>query len=121
MGKRPPIYPDRIIIDPATARGRPTIRDTRIPVDRVLERLASNPDPRELLAEYPQLSMDDVKAALAYARAILADSRNYQAAREQRFRRMLAVAQRNPDADGDALLEELEREDAERRTQNRPQ
>jgi hypothetical protein len=37
------------------------------------------------------------------------------AARARRFQKMLAVAQRNPDVDGDALLEELEREDAERR------
>jgi hypothetical protein len=36
-------------------------------------------------------------------------------ARARRFQKMLAVAQRNPDVDGDALLEELEREDAERR------
>jgi hypothetical protein len=35
------------------------------------------------------------------------------AARERRFQRMLAVAKRNPEVDGDALLEELEREDAE--------
>ena len=37
------------------------------------------------------------------------------AARARRFQKMLAVAQRNPDVDGDALLEELEREDAAQR------
>ena len=41
------------------------------------------------------------------------------AARERRFKRMFAIAERNPGLDGDALLEELEREDAERRAQSR--
>jgi hypothetical protein len=44
-----------------------------------------------------------------------ATSSRRDTARDRRFRKMLAVAQGNPDVDGDALLEELEREDAERR------
>jgi antitoxin (DNA-binding transcriptional repressor) of toxin-antitoxin stability system len=40
------------------------------------------------------------------------------AARERRFRRALAIAERNPDGDGDAFLEELERDDAERRARS---
>ena len=47
--------------------------------------------------------------------AVLAPAKTGDAARERRFRRMLAVAQRNPEVDGDALLDELERDDAERR------
>lgn len=120
MAKRPPTYPDRIVTGPGTPDVLPTISGSGISVEHVLEKLSIDPDPKRLLVEYPQLSLDDVKAALAYARAILADSRNREAARERRFARMLAVAQRNPDVDGDALLEELEREDAERRAQNHP-
>ena len=47
--------------------------------------------------------------------AVLAPVKTGDVARERRFRRMLAVAQRNPEVDGDALLDELERDDAERR------
>ena len=39
--------------------------------------------------------------------------------RDALFRRVLRIAERNPDLDGDALLEELEREDAERRMRAR--
>lgn len=47
--------------------------------------------------------------------AVLTPARTRDAARERRFRRVLAIAERNPDIDGDALLEELERDDEERR------
>ena len=48
--------------------------------------------------------------------AVLAPVRSRgDAVRARRFRKLLAIAQRNPDGDGDVLLEELEREDAARR------
>jgi antitoxin (DNA-binding transcriptional repressor) of toxin-antitoxin stability system len=50
--------------------------------------------------------------------AVLAPARASDAARARRFRRVLAIAERNPDGDGDAFLEELERDDAERRTRS---
>ncbi len=58
---------DRIVKDPEILLGKPTVRGTRIPVDLVLEHLASNPDIQELFAAYPRLTVDDVKACLAYA------------------------------------------------------
>jgi uncharacterized protein (DUF433 family) len=110
---------DRIVTDESSVAGTPTIRGTRISVESMLEQLAENPDTGALLAEHPQLSMDDVRAALAYASAIMRDAAKYNAARERRFRRMLSIAQRHPDGDGDALLEELEREDAVRLARSR--
>lgn len=61
---------DRIIQDPAILVGKPVIEGTRIPVEVVLEYLAHNPDFSELFADYPRLTMDDVKASLAYASSL---------------------------------------------------
>jgi len=60
---------DRITIDPDVMVGKPVIRGTRVPVELVLGFLAANPDLGELFAAYPHLTLDDVKACLAYARA----------------------------------------------------
>jgi uncharacterized protein (DUF433 family) len=58
---------ERIIKDPEILLGKPTVRGTRIPVDLVLEHLAYKPDLADLLAAYPRLTVDDVRACLAYA------------------------------------------------------
>lgn len=60
---------DRITRDPAIMVGKPVVKGTRIPVELVLGHLAQNPDFDELFAAYPHLTIDDVKACLAYAQA----------------------------------------------------
>ena len=60
-------YRDRITHDPAVMVGKPVVRGTRIPVELVLEHLSDNPDTADLFAAYPELTLDDVKACLAYA------------------------------------------------------
>jgi uncharacterized protein (DUF433 family) len=57
---------DRIVIDPRICGGRPCIKGTRIWVSLVLDFLADSLPEAELLAEYPQLTHDDVLAAIAY-------------------------------------------------------
>ena len=59
---------DRIIRDPAIQGGKPIVKGTRIPVELVLGHLAGNLDLDDLFAAYPRLTVDDVKAVLAYAR-----------------------------------------------------
>ncbi len=55
--------------------GKPCIRDTRIPVDLILRKLAAG-EPRErLLADYARLESADLDAALAYAAAVIAGER----------------------------------------------
>lgn len=61
----------RIVRDPAVLVGKPVIKGTRIPVELVLAKLAENPDLQELLADYPRLTVDDVKACFAYARLLV--------------------------------------------------
>jgi uncharacterized protein (DUF433 family) len=58
---------DRIATDPAVMVGKPVVRGTRIPVELVLGFLSANPDLSELLQAYPHLTVDDVKACLAYS------------------------------------------------------
>ncbi|MFN8589880.1 MAG: DUF433 domain-containing protein [Thermomicrobiales bacterium] len=62
-------HTERIIQDPAILGGRPAVKGTLIPVVVVLDDLAHNPRFDELLADYPRLTMDDVKACFAYAEA----------------------------------------------------
>jgi uncharacterized protein (DUF433 family) len=69
MAKEQPTYHDRIIQDPKIMVGKPVIKGTRIPVDLVLGYLAEKPaDLEELFADYPDLTEEDVKAVLEYAR-----------------------------------------------------
>jgi uncharacterized protein (DUF433 family) len=62
-------YLDRISQDPAVMVGKPVVRGTRIPVERVVEHLAYTPDFEDLFAAYPELSIEDIQACLAYAAA----------------------------------------------------
>ncbi|HEV2107779.1 MAG TPA: DUF433 domain-containing protein [Thermomicrobiales bacterium] len=57
----------RIIRDSHIMVGKPIVRGTRIPVERVVAHLARNPDLGELFAAYPELTIEDVKAVLHYA------------------------------------------------------
>lgn len=60
--------PSRIEINPNVMLGKPVIRDTRITVEVILEKLAADISIEEILEDYPQLSREDVLAALEYAR-----------------------------------------------------
>jgi uncharacterized protein (DUF433 family) len=56
----------RISIDPNVCFGKPCIRGTRIWVSLLLDFLASGMTTEEILAEYPQLTVEDIHAAIAY-------------------------------------------------------
>jgi uncharacterized protein (DUF433 family) len=56
-----------ITIDPAVMDGKPVIKGTRIPVDLILEKLSANRSVDELLSDYPELNIDQVKDCLRYA------------------------------------------------------
>jgi uncharacterized protein (DUF433 family) len=55
-----------ISIDPATCHGKPCIRGTRVLVTVILDSLAAGMTERDILAEYPSLPQDGVRAAAAY-------------------------------------------------------
>lgn len=58
---------DHIWIDPERMRGQPCMRGTRIPVHVILDNLAAGVDEADILAEYPTLTPDHIRAALAFA------------------------------------------------------
>lgn len=60
---------DRITIEPGKMGGRPCIRGMRIRVRDVLDMLADGATAEEILADYPDLEADDIRAAIAYAAA----------------------------------------------------
>lgn len=57
----------RIATDHRIMGGVPCIRGTRIPVATVVGMVADGMTPNEIVAEYPQLPVDDVREALRYA------------------------------------------------------
>lgn len=65
-----PTLLDRISIDPKVCFGKPCIKGTRIWVSLILDFLASGETETQILAAYPQLQPDDIRAALAYAAEI---------------------------------------------------
>ncbi len=60
-------YHERVVLDPEVRFGKPVVRGTRITVGDVLGYLAVGMTEEELLADFPQLTRDDVRACLAYA------------------------------------------------------
>jgi uncharacterized protein (DUF433 family) len=58
---------ERISVDPRVCFGKPCIRGTRIWVSLIVDNIAEGISEAELLAAYPQLKPEDLRAALAYA------------------------------------------------------
>lgn len=58
---------DRITVDPNVRFGKPCVRGTRMTVGDVLGYLAGGMSEGELLVDFPQLTLDDIRACLAYA------------------------------------------------------
>lgn len=57
----------RIIRNPKILAGKPVIADTRIPVSLILNLLAHGQTIEEIVDDYPDLTAEDIKAAVAYA------------------------------------------------------
>ncbi len=57
---------ERISIDPQVCFGKPCIRGTRIWVSLLLDQMAAGETPEDILRNYPQLTREDLLAAIAY-------------------------------------------------------
>jgi uncharacterized protein (DUF433 family) len=64
--------PDRIVIDPDIAHGKPVIRGTRIPATLVVGSLAGGMSFEEVQQEY-DLTAEDIRAALKFVTEIAAE------------------------------------------------
>lgn len=63
---------DRVEINPKIMLGKPVIRGTRITVELIVRKLSEGAKEADLLDAYPHLTVDDIRAALAYAADSLA-------------------------------------------------
>ncbi len=61
----------RITIDPEICHGKPCVRGLRYPVETVLEYLAGGDSAEDLLAEFPDLVRDDIRACHEFAKQML--------------------------------------------------
>jgi uncharacterized protein (DUF433 family) len=64
---------DRITWNPKQMNGQPCIRGMRLTVRRVVAAVAAYADRQDLFRNYPDLEEDDIRQALEYAAANLAD------------------------------------------------
>ena len=60
-------YREIITIEPDKMGGKPCIRGLRITVYDVLDYLASGMTEAEILADFPDLTSEDIRASLAFA------------------------------------------------------
>jgi uncharacterized protein (DUF433 family) len=73
----------RIESNPKVMVGKPVIRGTRITVEHIMNELAAGMSAAEIVAQYgPRLTEEDVRAACAYASALLSGERIFPVAAE---------------------------------------
>jgi uncharacterized protein (DUF433 family) len=65
---------ERISIDPDIHHGKPCIKGTRVPVSVIIGTVADGESPERILKSWPQLTLEDVTAALWFASALAAEA-----------------------------------------------
>ena len=62
----------RITANPEIFGGKPIVRGMRISVELILSLLAQGETPEAILSDYPDLELEDIRACIAYAHAVIA-------------------------------------------------
>jgi uncharacterized protein (DUF433 family) len=62
-----PVQHNRIAMNPKIMFGKPVITGTRIPVELILRKLGAGLSPEAITAQHPDLTMEDIRAAVAFA------------------------------------------------------
>lgn len=70
-------FTKRIEINPKKLGGKPVIQGTRISVEQILNVLAAGVPIEEMLKDYPQLTQEDIFAAVKYASKLMEDFHVY--------------------------------------------
>jgi len=68
---------ERITVDPTVLVGKPIIRGTRLAVEFILDLLSSGWTDAQILANYPGVTVEDIRACLSYAKEVLQEGRVY--------------------------------------------
>lgn len=69
-------YHNRIEIDPDIMLGKPVIKGTRIPVELIVRKIGEGASIEDLLDAYPNITKEDILAAVLYAADTLANEVN---------------------------------------------
>lgn len=70
-------WQDRIAFDSAVLSGKPVIKGTRIAVEFVIDLLSQGWSNADIATNYPNVTEDDIRACLAYAKDTLSAERVY--------------------------------------------
>lgn len=60
-----------MVLDTDVMAGKPVIRGTRIPVDKIIRLLGEGMSVEDILEDYPHLSKEDIRAALLYSSKVI--------------------------------------------------
>lgn len=66
-----------ITVDPKVMVGKPVIKGTRMPVELVLAKLAVEPNLAEFFLDYPEITIDQVRACLHFATKLVQNKERY--------------------------------------------
>ena len=64
-------FRERIVVDPKVLVGKPVIKGTRIPVSLILNLIGHGSSFVEIIEDYPNLTIEDIRASILYAEARL--------------------------------------------------
>ncbi len=64
---------ERIEVNPEIMGGKPVIRGTRVPVEIILRKLGAGMTTEAIISDHKRLTLDDIRAAQAFAADYLAD------------------------------------------------
>jgi uncharacterized protein (DUF433 family) len=64
---------ERIESNPDIMGGKPVIRGTRVPVEIILRKLGAGMTAEAIVVDHPRLTLDDIRAAQAFAADYMAD------------------------------------------------
>jgi uncharacterized protein (DUF433 family) len=64
---------ERVVVNPRVCGGQPVIRGLRIPVGLIVRHIAEGQTPAQVVSEYPELEVEDVKEALLFAAWVTRD------------------------------------------------
>lgn len=60
-------YRERITVEPGKRGGKPCVRGLRITVYDVLDQLSAGMSPEQIIEDFPELELDDIRACLGFA------------------------------------------------------
>ena len=74
------VYFDRVVVDPEIMIGKPVFKGTRIPLYIVLDFLGDGIPEEEIIKIYPDLTFEDIKAAMKFVSLMMERQEIYETA-----------------------------------------